>query len=116
VKFLHEEIPQRTLILAVLGDEPLQPGEAEHLALGVVGLYQPVAVEQDAVAEDEDAARGEEVVELAVLEKDCERLEQLGLTLAESKEVLGRLQQHVLAMAFEHAARTTLPGHATSPT
>jgi len=47
-------------------------------------------------AEDEDAARGEEVVELAVLEKDCEQLEQLGLTLAESKEILGTLQQHVL--------------------
>ncbi len=48
------------------------------------------------VAEEEDAVTGEEVVELAVLEKDCERLEHLGLTLAESKEILGVLQQHVL--------------------
>lgn len=47
------------------------------------------------VAEDEDAV-DEEVVELAVLEKDCERLEQLGLTLAESMEVLKALQRHVL--------------------
>lgn len=42
------------------------------------------------VAEDEESA--EEVVELAVLEKDCERLEHLGLSLAESKEILTTLQ------------------------
>ena len=47
------------------------------------------------VVEDE-AESAKEVVELAVLEKDCERLEHLGLTLAESKEILGALQQHVL--------------------
>jgi hypothetical protein len=47
------------------------------------------------VAEGEEAA-DDEVIELAVLEKDCERLEHLGLTLAESKEILGTLQRHVL--------------------
>src|SRR5215208_885129 len=31
-------------------DESLQPREAEHLPLGVVSLYQTVAVEEDAVA------------------------------------------------------------------
>jgi hypothetical protein len=34
---------------------------------------------------------------VAVLEKDCQRLEQLGLTLAEAKQLLTRLQQHVVA-------------------
>ena len=47
------------------------------------------------VVEDE-AESSEEVVELAVLEKDCKRLEHLGLSLAESKDILGTLQQHVL--------------------
>ncbi len=46
------------------------------------------------VAEDEESAG--EVIELAVLEKDCRRLEHLGITLAESKEILGTLQRHVL--------------------
>ena len=31
-----------------------------------------------------------------MLEKDCKRLEQLGLSLADSKDILGTLQQHVL--------------------
>lgn len=73
------------------------------------------------VAEEEEES-AEEVVELAVLEKDCERLEQLGLTLAESKEILGTLQQHVLqrqAAAFvaekrccpECGRRLGLKGH-----
>jgi hypothetical protein len=35
--------------------------------------------------------------EVAVLEQDCQRLEQLGLTLAEAKELLTQLQQHVVA-------------------
>jgi len=35
--------------------------------------------------------------EVAVLEKDCQRIEQLGLTLAEAKQLLTRLQQHVVA-------------------
>ena len=47
------------------------------------------------VAEDEEAAE-EEVVKLAVIEKDCERIEQLGLTFAESKDLLKTLQKHVL--------------------
>lgn len=49
------------------------------------------------VAEDEDTVTGEEIIDLAMLEKDCERLENLGLTLTESKEIMGTLQQHVLA-------------------
>lgn len=47
------------------------------------------------VAEDEDE-NAEEVIELVVLEKDCQRLEHLGLTLAESKEILETLQEHIL--------------------
>src|SRR5215470_13207386 len=35
--------------------------------------------------------------EVAVLEKDCHRLEQLGLTLAEANQLLTRLQQYVVA-------------------
>src|SRR5215212_6158068 len=34
----------------MLGDERLQPRETEHLTLRVVRLYQPVAVEQHALA------------------------------------------------------------------
>src|SRR5215468_6135598 len=33
----------------------------------------------------------------AVLEKDCQQIEQLGLTLAEAKQLLTQLQQHVVA-------------------
>lgn len=61
------------------------------------------------VVEDEEAAASGEIVELPVLEKDCERLEHFGLTLAESKEILGTLQQHVLerqAAAFVCAKRS----------
>jgi hypothetical protein len=35
--------------------------------------------------------------EVAVLEKDCHRIEQLGLTLSEAKQLLSQLQQHVVA-------------------
>jgi hypothetical protein len=35
--------------------------------------------------------------DVAVLEKDCYRLEQLGLTLSEAKRLLTQLQQHVVA-------------------
>jgi transcriptional regulator with XRE-family HTH domain len=35
-------------LLTVLGDEPPQLRKAEHSPLGVMGLHQPVAVEQDA--------------------------------------------------------------------
>src|SRR5215208_7464930 len=45
VKLLHQEVPQSPL-LCVLGDESTKPREAEHLTLGVVSLYQPVAVEE----------------------------------------------------------------------
>src|SRR5215217_1031870 len=34
----------------MLGDERPQPGEPEHLALEVVSLYQPIAVEKNAIA------------------------------------------------------------------
>ena len=35
--------------------------------------------------------------DVAVLDKDCQRIEQLGLTLAEAKRLLTQLQQHVVA-------------------
>jgi hypothetical protein len=49
VKLFQEELPQRSL-LAMVGDESTKPWEAEHLTVRVVGLYQPVGVEQDAFA------------------------------------------------------------------
>ncbi|MDP9454852.1 MAG: ISKra4 family transposase [Actinomycetota bacterium] len=56
------------------------------------------------MAEGEDEAGGE-IVELAVLEKDCERIEQLGLSLAESKEILKTLQKHVLERQVSEFAK-----------
>src|SRR3989454_2006408 len=44
-----------------------------------------------------DGERTDTIHEVAVLEKDCQRLEQLGLTLAEAKQLLIQLQQHVVA-------------------
>jgi hypothetical protein len=44
-------------------------------------------------AEDE---RPDTIHDVAVLEKDCHRIEQLGLTLAEAKQLLTQLQQHVV--------------------
>src|SRR5215210_9030603 len=38
----------------MLGDQLSQPGEAEHLALRVVGLYQPVAVEECTLTHSQD--------------------------------------------------------------
>src|SRR6185369_18075681 len=37
------------------------------------------------------------ICDVVVLEKDCQRIEQLGLTLAEAKQLLTQLQQHVVA-------------------
>ena len=47
--------------------------------------------------------------DVAVLEKDCHRLEQLGLTLAEAKQLLSQLQQHVVA--YQAAAFVTTRSH-----
>jgi hypothetical protein len=44
-----------------------------------------------------DGERTDTIHEVAVLEKDCQRIEQLGLTLAEAKQLLIQLQQHVVA-------------------
>ena len=44
-----------------------------------------------------EEGQAETQYEVAVLEKDCQRLEQLGLTLAEAKQLLTQLQQHVVA-------------------
>jgi hypothetical protein len=44
-----------------------------------------------------DDEQTDTVHEVAVLEKDCQRLEQLGLTLAEAKQLLTQLQQHIVA-------------------
>ena len=44
------------------------------------------------------ADEGKDTVhDVAILEKDCQRIEQLGLTLAEAKQLLTQLQQHVVA-------------------
>src|SRR5919201_1374050 len=47
----------------------------------------------------------EAIHDVAVLEKDCHRIEQLGLTLAEAKQLLSQLQQHVVA----HQATAFVP-------
>jgi hypothetical protein len=44
-----------------------------------------------------DDERTDTIHDVAVLEKDCHRIEQLGLTLAEAKQLLSQLQQHVVA-------------------
>ena len=41
-------------LLSVLGDELTKPRETEHLTLRVVGLYQPIAVEEDTLASFRD--------------------------------------------------------------
>src|SRR5712692_5189515 len=47
--------------------------------------------------------------DVAVLEKDCQRIEQLGLTLAEAKQLLTQLQQHVVA--YQATAFVTTRSH-----
>ena len=44
-----------------------------------------------------DGERTDTSHEVAGLEKDCQRLERLGLTLAEAKQLLTQLQPHVVA-------------------
>ena len=47
--------------------------------------------------------------EVAVLEKDCQQVEQLGLTLGEAKRLLTQLQQHVVA--HQATAFVTMRSH-----
>ena len=47
--------------------------------------------------------------DVAVLDKDCQRIEQLGLTLAEAKQLLTQLQQHVVA--YQATAFVTTRSH-----
>ena len=44
-----------------------------------------------------DDSHEEQGHEVAILEKDCQRLEHLGLTLAEAKQLLATLQQALVA-------------------
>jgi hypothetical protein len=44
-----------------------------------------------------DDGGADTIHEVVVLEKDCQQIEQLGLTLAEAKQLLSQLQQHVVA-------------------
>jgi len=52
--------------------------------------------------------REEQVQEVTILNKDCQRIEHLGLTLVEAKQLLATLQQHLVAqqVATFVAART----------
>ena len=43
-----------------------------------------------------DDGREEQVQEVATLDKDCQRIEHLDLTLAEAKQLLATLQQHLV--------------------
>jgi hypothetical protein len=44
-----------------------------------------------------DDGREEQVQEVATLDKDCQRIEHLGLTLTQAKQLLATLQQHLVA-------------------
>src|SRR5215207_11420983 len=50
VELLHQELPQRFLLISVMGNKLPKPREAEHLAFRVMGLYQPIAVEEHVLA------------------------------------------------------------------
>jgi hypothetical protein len=56
-----------------------------------------------------DDGRMDTTHEVVVLEKDCQRIEQLGLTLAEAKQLLTQLQQHVVA--HQATAFVTMRSH-----
>jgi hypothetical protein len=43
-----------------------------------------------------DDGREETVTDIVPLQKDCQRIEHLGLTLAESKQLLKRIQHKLL--------------------
>ncbi len=65
-----------------------------------------------------DDGRSDTTHDVAVLEKDCQRIEQLGLTLAEAKQLLTQLQQHLVARqatAFV-TTRSQCEACGTSPT
>jgi hypothetical protein len=59
------------------------------------------------ICADDDGS--DTIHDVAVLEKDCQRIEQLGLTLAEAKQLLTQLQQHVVA--YQAAAFVTTRSH-----
>jgi hypothetical protein len=44
-----------------------------------------------------DDGHTEQVQEVAVLDKDYQRIEHLGLTLADAKDLLATVQQHLVA-------------------
>ena len=44
----------------------------------------------------DDDGHEETVTEVVILEKACQRIEQVGLTLAEAKALLTRLQQRIV--------------------
>jgi hypothetical protein len=49
-----------------------------------------------------DDGREETVTDIVSLNKDCQRIEHLGLTLAESKQLLKRIQQKLLRQQIDH--------------
>ena len=58
-----------------------------------------------------EEGQAETQYEVAVLDKDSQQIEQLGLTLAEAKQLLKQLQQHVV----EHQAAAFLTRRAQCP-
>jgi hypothetical protein len=44
----------------------------------------------------EDDGREETITDVVILEKTCQQIEQVGLTLAEAKSLLAALQQHLV--------------------
>jgi hypothetical protein len=56
--------------------------------------------------------RTDTIHEVAVLEKDCKGIEQLGLTLAEGKQLFTQLQQRVVA--YQASVFMTTRSHCTA--
>jgi hypothetical protein len=59
-----------------------------------------------------DDGREETVTDLVTLNKDCQRIEHLGLTLAEVKQLLTTIQQRLLAQQV--SAFLALHSHCTT--
>jgi len=58
-----------------------------------------------------DDGRAETVTDLVTLQKDCQRIEQLGLTLKEAKQLLTTTQKRLL----QHQVEAFLDGCSTCP-
>jgi len=58
-----------------------------------------------------DDGQEETVADSITLQKDAQRIEHLGLTLREAKQLLNTIQKHLL----QHQGEAFLDGHSTCP-